>query len=170
MKNIVFLIIFSFYLNGYAQRYYEVCSWEVETKQGGLLFGISDTKDGADIIIYNFQQHNEGTVHDISYHPVKYKFTIYPADKIDGNPVTNFQNYATKSCTVLSGDVIRLTEIDKKEGIDLSLDYYLKIRDDNRDFVKELSGDQTYVKNNTKPSNNKYKKTTNRLNQILNVL
>lgn len=129
------LLLFSFASN--AQRYREIVMWQVETRMGGLLFGISETKDGADAVMFDFQRRNADSKYDITSHPAKYKFTTVPVKDLNENPVEQFKLLAKgKPYKVLSAEDIKGIEIAKRKGLDAGVDYYVDVRGADRDFVK----------------------------------
>ena len=134
---ITMLLLLSFSIN--AQRNIEIVKYEVETRLGGLLFGIAETKDGADAVMLDFQKRNKGSKYDISDHPVKYKFTTVPVKSFDNahNPVTKFKYYAGKAYKVLSAEDIKGVDIAKRKGIDAGVDYYVEVRGAERGFVED---------------------------------
>ena len=177
MKKITLIaafLLFSFASN--AQRFREVVKWEVETRIGGLLFGISETKDGADVVMRDFQKRNADSKYDITSHPAKYKFTTVSVDDADENPVDNFKSHTSgKAYKVLSAEDIKSVDIAKRKGLDAGIEYYVGARGADRNFVKNRlnkllnnfeeyrinSGGSRFLVSNTKSTNINYNTTNN---------
>ena len=137
MNKFIFTLLSLFFFNSYAQSYYEICFWEVETREGGLLYGMSETKDGADATMYEFQKENEGQEFDISDHAVVYNFSIFPSNIFnEKNPVHTFQEKANNEYVILTFN--NLVEITKKTKEFPVFEYYIKLRDDQTNFVQDL--------------------------------
>lgn len=150
------LLLFSY--NIYAQRYREIVMWEVETRMGELLFGISETKDGADVVMYNFQKRNADTKYDITNHPAKYNFTTVPVEHANDNPIDNFKSkMGGKLYKVLSKEAIVDFKIAKSKGSAALVAYYLgtktrqtETKQTETKVISNVATTNTQIKNNKK--------------------
>lgn len=153
ITTVVVLILFSFNIN--AQRFSEIVMWEVETRSAGLLFGISETKDKADVVMLDFQKRNANTKYDITSQPAKYKFTTVPKKNANDNPVDNFKSQmGGKLYKVFYKEDIKDFEIAKSEGSAALIAYCLdskktdtKIASNDNDAVSVSSQSNTSEKN-----------------------
>ncbi len=124
------LLLFSLVSN--AQRFKEVVMWEVETRNGDILFGISETKDGADAIMYNFQKRNANSKHDITSHAVEYKFTTVPVEHSNDNPVNRFKSLlGGKSYRIYSDQSLKDFKVAKRKGSNALVAYYTNVKQTN---------------------------------------
>lgn len=124
------LLLFSLVSN--AQRFKEVVMWEVETRNGDILFGISETKDGADAIMYNFQKRNANSIHDITSHAVDYKFTTVPVEHANDNPVSRFKSMlGGKSYRIYSDQALKDFKVAKRKGSNALVAYYTNVKQTN---------------------------------------
>jgi len=132
------IILFGFLLYSslsYSQRFKEVTMWQIETRAGGVVFGISESKEDAEYIMTDFQTRNANSKYDISDFSPHYKYTTYSVEKSNDKPVDEFKEVATKSYKVLSAEDIQSFNIAKKEGLQKGIDHYIKTRNVKRHFA-----------------------------------
>lgn len=151
MKKITLITaILLFSLNSHAQRFYEAAMWEVETRNGSILFGISETKDGADAVMLDFQKRNADTKYDITSHAAKYKFTTIPIKHANDNPVKKFKSQmGGKSYRIFSGEALKDFEIAKRNGSSALIAYYTDIKKPNKKVANRRTS-TTVTKNRSK--------------------
>ena len=104
MKNFTLLLIVLASFNANAQRFKEICMWEVTTEAGGIVFGISETEEEANLIMQDFQKRNTGTKNTIIAAVPTYKYTTVNVANHSDNPVEGFKAAAGKSHTFLSAE------------------------------------------------------------------
>ncbi len=155
MKKATLIVIFLLFgFSIHAQRNQEIVMWEVETRQAGILFGICETKDGADVVMFNFQKRNKNSDYDISDHPAKYKFTTVPVKSFDDNPVDNFKSQlGGKSYKIFPKNSIEGFENAKLKGNDALITYYLNTNKTNT-IITSTAGNQTINTDGASEENN----------------
>lgn len=137
MKTIsLFLFILISNLS-YSQRFKEILKFQIETRAGGIVYGITESQVEAEHILADFQERNANTKYDISNFRPIYKYTTFPVESSNENPVENFKSLVGKSYKVLSAEDVIALDLMKKEGIDVGIDYYVKTRNANKEHTKK---------------------------------
>ena len=91
-RFLLLLLLLTTYGHINAQRYKEIIKWEVPTKSGGLLFGISHNKGEAKYIIEDFKRRNKKTKYDITNYQPVYMFSTIKVKNYSDDPVKIFKN------------------------------------------------------------------------------
>lgn len=136
MKKIILLLVLltSFIAN--AQRFKEVLKWEIETQAGGIVFGVSETKEDANYIMKDFQKRNAGTKYEIKESIPKFKYATINVKKTSDNPVEVFKAVAGKAYKVLSAEDIVSMEIIKKSNLANAVVYYVTTRNTTKKYAE----------------------------------
>ena len=137
MKKLILIIIFLtgiYQIN--AQRYKEIIKWEVPTKTGGILFGISHSKADAKYIIEDFKERNKRTKYDITdYQPV-YMFTTIKVENYNDDPVKIFKKLTqNKGYRVFAKEDLESLTILKKSDLQTAAKHYSKSRNVSLDYA-----------------------------------
>ncbi len=140
MKNFTVLILLLISSLSYSQRFKEILKFQVETRAGGMVYGITESIEEAESILVDFQKRNADSKYDISsFNPI-YKYTTYPIENSVENPVKKFKSLAGKNYKVLSHEDIIALDMIKKLGIDAGVDYYVKARNASTEYtIKRLN-------------------------------
>jgi len=128
MKQKILYIFLLISVISYSQRFKEVLKWQVETRSGGLVFGISETKLDAELIINDFQRRNANSKYDISFHKPYYKYVTISVKNTNETPVDKFKFLAKKPYKVISFEDIKSIDIAKEQGLIIASEYYSKTK------------------------------------------
>lgn len=137
IKSLAIIILIMTSTVGFSQRFKEVVLWQIETSAGGLLFGISESKNKAEITIKNFQKRNAGNKYDISSFEPIFKYTTLPVESRNENPVNKFKALAGKNYKVLSKEDLKSIDIAEVKGMRSAVSYYVKKRGSSWDFARK---------------------------------
>ena len=141
MKKILIVFLLLISNLGYSQRFKEVLMWQIETRAGGVLFGISDNQKDAELIIEDFQKRNADSKYDVSnYHP-RFKYSSISVEKAHEQPVEDFKTIAKKAYKVLSAEDVKSMDIARKNGLEKGIDYYTQTRNVKRYYASRRISD-----------------------------
>lgn len=165
MKKIVLATLLLISSLSYSQRFKEILKFQIETRAGGIVYGITENQAEAEYILLDFQERNKNTKYDISgFRPV-YKYSMHPVKNANENPVENFKAIAGKNYKVLSAEDIIAIDTMKKEGIDAGIDYYVNARNSDPKLAKKrLNHIYSNLNNFRIKTNNYLAQNTNYIN------
>ena len=137
MKKIILLLLLVISYNINAQRFKEVLKWEVETKAGGIVFGISETEEEANYIMQDFQKRNTGSKYEIIQSIPKYKYTTISVKNSNDDLVEAFTIAAGKPYKVLSAEDIESLELIKSSSFKDAVAYYVATRNTSEKYATD---------------------------------
>ena len=120
-----------------AQRFKEILKWEVETKAGGIVFGISETEEDANYIMQDFQKRNAGSKYEIKQSIPKYKYTTLNVKNSNEDLVASFKSVAGKAYKVLSAEDIESLKLVKSSSFKNAVVYYVTTRNTSEKYAED---------------------------------
>ncbi len=136
MKRFILLLFLLGCVQAHSQRFKEIIKWEVPTKSGGVLFGISHNKAEAILIIKDFKKRNKNTKYDITNYQPVYMFTTIKVKNYSDDPVKTFKLITqNKGYRVFAKEDLQALSVLKKKDLNAAAHHYSRSRNVSLDYA-----------------------------------